>query len=66
MFQPLTLAIFRLYMDLPSSSSTAYAGCSCRVWGKGFFVGLRSRLRQWWLHGLEQYHCYPCLSFSYV
>jgi len=55
MFRPLMLAIFRLYMDL-SSSYTTYVGCFFGGVGKGFFVGPRPRLCQWWVHGLEHYH----------
>ena len=29
-------------------------------------MGPESRVCQWWVHGLEQYHCYLRLSFSYV
>jgi len=57
MFRPLVLAIFKLYMDFSSSytTDTTYVGCFFRC-GEGVCVGLRSRLCQWWVHGLEQYH----------
>ena len=55
MFRPLMLAIFRLNMKL-SSSYTTYVGCFLGCGDRGFFVGPRYLLCQWWVHGLERYH----------
>jgi len=63
MFRPLMLAIFTLYMDL-SSGYTTYVWCFLGCGEKVFFVGPRAYLCQWWVSGMEQYHCYPCLSLA--
>jgi len=67
MFRPLMLAIFRLYVNFLSSYKT-YVGCILGSGERVFFfcLGPSSRLCSWWVHGLEHYHRYPCLSFSYV
>jgi len=60
MFRPLMLAIFRLYMDTAIKHVWVFLGCGER----GSFVGPRSRLCQWWVHGLEQYH--SCVLPIYI
>ena len=63
MFRPLMLVTFTLYMDL-QSSYTAYVGFFQGVVEGIFFVGMRSRLCQCWVSGMEQYYCHPCLSLA--